>query len=79
MRRGQAIICGAVSRVTPQGQLCSPAKIQRLTYIEPCKGEYYPPEVYAATCGCSLCRGRRLDDPLTRQRHRKAIHFARVV
>ena len=45
-----------------------------LTYVEPCGGGYHPPAVYAVACGYSLCRGRRLDDPLTRQRHRKSIY-----
>ena len=31
-----------------RGKLCSHAKIQRLTYIEPCSGGYHPPAVYAA-------------------------------
>lgn len=30
------------------------------------RGGYHPPAVFAAACGYSLCRGRRLlDDPLT--------------
>ena len=49
-----------------RGELCSPVKIQRLTYIEPYRGGYYPPAVYVVICDYSLCRGRRLDDPLTR-------------
>ena len=47
------------------GELCSPAEIQRLTYIEPCRGGYYPPAGFAGFCGDSFCRVRRLDDPLT--------------
>ena len=29
------------------------------------RGGYHPPAVFAAACGYLLCRGRRLDDPLT--------------
>ena len=50
-------ICMAIARSTPQGRSCSSAKTQRLTYIKPCRGGYYPPAVFAAACGYSLCRG----------------------
>ena len=46
------------------GKLCSPAKIQRMTYIEPCWGGYHPPAGFAGFCGDSFCRVRRLDAPL---------------
>ena len=32
--------------------------------LQPCRGGYHPPAVYATACGYLLCRGRRLDDPL---------------
>ena len=49
-----------------RGKLCSRAKIQRLTYIEPCWGGYHPPAGFAVACGYSLCRGRRVADPYKR-------------
>lgn len=27
-------------------EICSPAKMQRITYIETCSGGYHPPAVY---------------------------------
>ena len=69
-------ICRAVVRGTPCGRtLFVRKKIQQLTYIEPCRGGYYPPAVLAVACGYSRCRGRRVDDPLAL----KIYIFARVM